>query len=104
MVKGLEAPTKIIGPVIWEDDSEGIHWQLEQLPVPRRVGAGDRPYRLWCDGYPATGGQWHYTIKGAKWEATRRTNHNLHNDIARSHARIMDLERQLSEARNDLSV
>ena len=92
-------PSKTIeGPVVWEDSDNGDHWQLEQLAVPRRVGAGERPYRLWCNGQPAFGGQWQYSIEGAKWEASRRTDSNLHRQLSTALVRIAVLERQLYEA------
>lgn len=92
-------PSKTLqGKVVWEDHTGDDHWQLEKLVVPRLVGAGERPYRLWCNGRPAWGGQWQYSIEGAKWEATRRTDTNLHNQVARALVRISQLERQLYEA------
>lgn len=92
-------PSKTIeGPVVWEDSENGHHWQLEQLAVPRRIGNSERPYRLWCNGQPAFGGQWQYSIEGAKWEARRRTDFDLHSQVARSLVRIAILERQLYEA------
>jgi hypothetical protein len=47
----------------------GHHFQIERLPEPRMVGAGLRPFRLWDNGHPATGGQWHYDMEGARARA-----------------------------------
>jgi hypothetical protein len=90
--------TKIEGRVVWEDECQGALFQLEELIEPRIVGAGARPYRLWCEGRPAVGGQWHYTIEGAKAEATRRSDYDLYAQITRLRLRVINLERQLYEA------
>lgn len=98
MVEQTKPSTAIEGPVVWEDECQGVLFQLEKLLEPRLVGSGARPYRLWRDGRPSTGGQWQYTIEGAKAEAARRSDYDLYSQIARLRLRVVNLERQLYEA------
>lgn len=51
----------------WEDG--GHRFQIEQLECPRVIGSHERNYRLWMNGEPATGAQWHATIDRAKARA-----------------------------------
>lgn len=97
MADQVKASSKIAGRIVWEDECQGVHYQLEELVEPRKVGAGLRPYRLWRDGRPAAGGQWQYSIEGAKWEAARRCDNDLYSQIAYLHMRVVNLERQLYE-------
>lgn len=47
----------------------GHNFIIEELPEPRLVGAGYRTHRLWDNGRPAYGGQWHYDVEGAESRA-----------------------------------
>lgn len=62
-------PRTIVGEVLEERHEEGHHFQIELLPEPRLVGAGLRTHRLWDNGQPALGGQWHYDIESARFRA-----------------------------------
>jgi len=75
----------------------GYRFRIVKLRVKRRVGAGDRRYRLYCDGVPALGGQWHYTLEEALARAEYLT-------ICRYSTRIQYLEQQVSTLRNQLAA
>lgn len=63
---GLNGPS---GEIIQSWDDSGHRFQIERLKEPIKIGAAIRNYRLWQDGRPATGGQWHETIENAKERA-----------------------------------
>lgn len=67
----------------------GHRFQIEIIDPPIRVGAGNRTHRLWDNGEPAYGGQWHYSQAGAE----RRAAVILASDYSR---RIAYLECQVS--------
>lgn len=66
----MKSPT---GDIVADWTEFGHHFQIEKLLEPKLVGAGMRTHRLWDNGYPATGGQWHYDEEGAR----ERANYNL---------------------------
>lgn len=66
----------------------GHHFQVEAIDPPKLVGAGDRHFRLWDNGQPAIGGQWHYTFEGAM----ERAEYLLHGDYV---GRISYLEQRV---------
>lgn len=47
----------------------GHTFEIEKLPEPILKGAGYRHYRLYDNGYPANGGQWHYSVEDAEARA-----------------------------------
>lgn len=56
----------IKGRIVHEKTDELGHTaQVEELVVPILRGAGLRTHRLWLDGKPAAGRQWHYCFEDA---------------------------------------
>lgn len=60
------------GKIVWEHKEFGNHFLVELLDVPVERGAGLRTHRLWHNGGPCTGGQYHYDLDGAIQWATYR--------------------------------
>jgi hypothetical protein len=85
--------------VVKEWTEFGHHFQVELLAEPKQVGAGLRTHRLWDNGSPASGGQWHYDLDGA----VARAEYVLQCEYgARIHwleQRVNVLERELHEAK-----
>lgn len=94
------ASTKIEGPIVRDWKEFGHHFQIEKLLVPRRVGAGDRHYRLWLNGHPADGGQWCYDLEGALNRADYVLQSSYAGRIAWLEAHVNNLTRDLYRARN----
>jgi hypothetical protein len=92
-------PTKPEGPIVEEMIEFGHRFQIEKLNVPRRVGAGDRLYRLWENGHPATGGQWHYDIEGARRRAKYCIQGSYVSRISYLEDALRGLEKQLHQCR-----
>lgn len=78
----------------------GHKFQIEKLIEPRRVGAGDRYYRLWQNGYPSTGGQWHYDFEGAIARAEYVMLCEYEDRISYLEQRVQRLEGRISDMRN----
>lgn len=58
------------GTIVADWTEFGHRFQIEKLLEPKLVGAGLRTHRLWDNGHPATGGQWHYDEEGARDRAS----------------------------------
>jgi len=86
-------------PGIVEEWTEfGHHFQIERLAEPQRKGAGDRWYRLYDNGYPATGGQWHYTKENARSRADYLLHCSYADRISYLERRVAYLEGQIYKA------
>lgn len=86
------------GTIIHEFSENGHHFQVELLTEPNITGRGNkRPYRLWHNGTPALGGQWHYTIDGA----LRRAQYVMQGHYAE---KIACLERQVVECERRIAA
>lgn len=92
-------PSKPEGTIVEEIIEFGHHFQIEKLLKPRRVGAGDRLFRLWDNGHPSTGGQWHYDLEGARREARYRMESSYIGRVEYLEMAVHTLERQLHGAR-----
>lgn len=86
------------GEVVAEWVEFGHHFQIEKLLEPLRRGASDRYYRLWDNGHPHSGGQWHYDIAGAKSRARYALICDYAGRIAFLELEVNSLRRQLHEA------
>ncbi len=93
------APNEIRGEIVDEWSTPNYYFQLERLPEPRRVGAGDRYFRLWLNGEPCSGGQWHYTEEGARRHAAYVCESTSYGKITRLRGENALLEARLREAR-----
>lgn len=97
----MSEPTgKII--LAWRED--GVRWRVEKLDKPVLRGAGLREYRLWRDNYPASGGQWHYTIEGALWRAEYEMHCRYSDKLNAAILRINILEKANFLLRHELNV
>lgn len=54
--------------IAWEQD--GHSFRIERLEEPVQRGATLRTHRLYCDGEPALGGQWHTSVESAQERAS----------------------------------
>jgi hypothetical protein len=88
----------LTGTVVHSWREFGHHFQIEKLLEPKLVGAGERYYRLWDNGYPATGGQWHYTFENAVDRAEYCLDGEYINRISYLEQRVQTLEGQLFKA------
>jgi hypothetical protein len=78
----------------WEEG--GYLWQIMQIPE-RRVGASMRGFRLFCNGEPAQGGQWHASIKDAEERAHYCAEGSMHAQITYLWSLINDYRQQKIE-------
>lgn len=78
----------------------GYHFQIEELLEPKLVGAGLRYYRLWHNGYPSSGGQWHYDFEGAMERAGYILQGSYVDRISYLEQRVQVLEGRVFEMRN----
>jgi hypothetical protein len=81
--------------VVAELKDEYKHFQIEKLDPPIQKGAGLRYYRLWEDGYPASGWQWCYNLDHAIENAKYIMERNLYQKINLLKERVRQLEAQL---------
>ncbi|MFA5900270.1 MAG: hypothetical protein WC829_14290 [Hyphomicrobium sp.] len=82
----------------WEEF--GHKFEVERLLEPRLQGAGLRYFRLWDNGYPASGGQWHYTMESALKRAEYVLQGGYANRIRWLEMRVNELTGQLVLAQN----
>lgn len=73
-----------------EDD---VTYQIEKLWPPVLRGAGARHYRLWANGRPCTGRQYHYELQTALDDIEFMIKREHHNQLLSLQARISRLER-----------
>ncbi len=92
-------PKVIQGSIVEEFREFGHHFQIEKLDEPRRVGAGDRHFRLWDNGQPCFGGQWHYDLDGARRQVRYVVQGSYAGRITFLENAVRSLERQLHLAR-----
>lgn len=78
----------------WEADH---HFLIEQLDVPVLKGAQVRTHRLYCDGEPASGGQWHHSEESARWRAGFIAQCTWSARVRYLENRVVELERELRE-------
>jgi hypothetical protein len=88
------APTAS-GRTVREWTESGRSFRIEKLAVPKLVGASERHFRLYDDGVPATGGQYHCTEE----DALRRAAYVLETDYVK---RISFLENQVNMLQTQL--
>lgn len=56
----------MVGEIVKQWTEFGHVFAIEKLPEPVQRGATLRHYRLWDNGHPATGWQWHATQEDAE--------------------------------------
>lgn len=83
--------------VVEEWTEFGHTFTIEKIDPPVRKGAGDRHYRLWCNGEPAYGGQWHYTIESARRRASYVLAFTYQKRIATLELMVNNLEKQVHD-------
>jgi len=88
------------GPIVHSWIEFGYHFQIEKLLEPKLVGAGLRYYRLWDNGSPSTGGQWHYDFEGAMERAEYLLHCTYEGRIRYLEQRVQVLEGRCFEMRN----
>lgn len=71
--------------------------EVELLKEPRKVGAGLRFFRLWNNGTPLLGGQWHYTLLNALAEAEYRLRNSYVSRIEWLERRVRALESEAAK-------
>jgi len=79
----------------------GHFFQVEKLDPPKLVGAGLRYFRLWDNNYPASGGQWHYTLEDAISRADYVLQCGYVDRISWLEQRVNELQRDLWLERNN---
>lgn len=55
--------------LVWERIEFGHVFRIEKLATPKQIGATLRHFRLFDNGEPASGGQWHETQESAEHRA-----------------------------------
>lgn len=88
---------KITGEIVKDWTEFGHHFQVKELLTPIQRGAGMRTHRLWDNGYPASGGQWHYDLAGALRRADYVLQDGYSNRIAWLEMRVAELEHELRQ-------
>lgn len=74
---------------------------IERLAEPRQQGASLRHYRLWDNGHPAAGGQWHAELESAEARAQYLLCYGYVKRIEWLEQRVGALENQLANIRKD---
>ena len=85
------------GEIVKDWTEFGHHFQIEKLLKPWQKGASERNYRLWENGNPSLGGQYHYTIENAE----ARAEYVLRCDYA---GRISWLERRVQTLESEIAL
>jgi hypothetical protein len=80
---------------VWGHCEFGHNFVVEKLVPPVVKGAGARGFRLYDNGFPALGGQWHYTLADAIARARYIVQGSYSARIAFLEQRVQNLERQL---------
>ncbi len=88
--------SEINGSIVKEWIEFGHYFQIESLSEPIIKGASERHYRLWDNGKPATGGQWHYSIDNAVARAKYVLLCDYSDRIAYLETRVQNLERAIA--------
>lgn len=81
---------------VWRHEEFGHKFRLMELPLLDRKG---RKYRLYDNGSPALGGQWHYTIENAIARAEYVVRCDYVSRIEYLEQRVQNLERELHHDR-----
>lgn len=82
---------------VWRHEEFGHKFRVMELPLLDSKG---RKYRLYDNGSPALGGQWHYTIDNAKARARYVLQGSYSRRIAYLELRVQNLERKLYHDRS----
>jgi hypothetical protein len=77
----------------WEHVEFGHRFQVFALALQDAKGRG---YRLYDNGHPALGGQWHYTLENAKARAAYMVQGSYSRRIAYLEQRVQVLEAQIA--------
>lgn len=77
---------------LWERTEFGHSFLIVQLPMPDSKG---RKFRLYDNGTPALGGQWHYTVENAIARARYVLKGDYASRISYLEQRVKNLEREL---------
>jgi hypothetical protein len=88
------------GPIVESWTEFGHQFEIEKLVRPRQIGASMRFYRLYDNGEPAYGNQWHACLSYAKAHASYILQQDYVTRITWLEQRVNNLERELLEAQN----
>ena len=80
--------------IIWKHTEFGHDFFVELLDTPDKKG---RNFRLYDNGYPSLGGQWHYTLENAQSRAQYVLQGSYVNRIAFLEQRVQKLEAKLAQ-------
>ncbi len=83
------------GTMVWEHVEFGHRFQVFALAKPDAKGRG---FRLYDNGHPALGGQWHYTLENAQERAEYVTKGSYSQRIGYLEQRVQVLEAQIARA------
>lgn len=84
--------------IVEEFSNAGHYFQIEELDPPILKGATMRTHRLWIDGDPARGAQYHHSLEFARKEAEYRALSTHISRIAWLESRVRSLEAALARA------
>lgn len=79
--------------VVHTHEEDGVIYQVEKLHPPVLRGAGARHYRLYSNGQPCVGRQYHYELDTALADIEFMVQRSNHDRVESLQARIVRLER-----------
>lgn len=89
--------TEVPSYVVWGLTEFGHQFKVHKLQLKDRKGRG---FRLYDNGEPALGGQWHYTLQNAKARARYILQGSYSRRISYLEQRVQNLERELYDEGN----
>lgn len=92
------------GRIVFDRKEWGIHHQIEELQFPLLRGAGLRRYRLWENGNPAIGNQYHYDLESAVASAQYLLEFTYNRRIEWLELRVSQLESERYQLINQLEA
>lgn len=100
MIPNQEA-SKPAGEIVWSlrNEDNGDLLEVERLDEPVLKGAGLRTHRLWRNGRPEVGCQWHYDLEGAKKWANYRMEADLYRRVEHLKRMVHDLQAECARLR-----
>jgi len=92
---GQDVETVIAQSIVWSHEEFGHKFHVERLTTPDAKGRG---FRLYDNGHPAAGGQWHHTLESAVARAEYVTKCEYGDRIRYLEERVQILEARAWEA------
>lgn len=90
-----------MGEIVESWTEFGHTFEIEKLAQPVRRGVTLRHYRLWENGQPALGGQWHCSIESARTRAKYVTRSSYISRVEFLELCLNKLQTQLYETRKE---